>query len=367
MKPSMRSLPRRAPRSGRPFRSRNASRAGGRRRLVRCSMHESRTASRSASSSCAGTTVRWMKPIFITFALVRISPIPMCDLVLKGFLHAVLDPSIKDEYVKEQWDSQYYKQGVQSLRNAVSMFDSSSEHLKLIYALACQLHTRPITRPLPVLSSTSSSTSSSAAGPSSSSASSLTSHISKGYGSSFLRKTLSSRVILEQIRTRRSNDTFVVLSMRFALTLWPGGGTSSQFLLLADLVTDLLTQHHTTEYPTLSRMARDYLAIQGSAVASGHAFSSSKITGTARRSRLNAQTFEVLQLLKDGYRTGAISASEQAKRSAELEASDDEEWIWSYVSFRSRACIIVLYCLCLLYNVQLLNHVSITSIYWFGA
>ena len=66
-------------------------------------------------------------------------------------------------------------------------------------------------------------------------------------------------------------------------------------------------------------MARNYLAIQGSAVASECAFSSGKRTGTARRNKLNGQTFEALQLLKDAYRTGMISASEQAKHAGELE------------------------------------------------
>ena len=40
-------------------------------------------------------------------------------------------------------------------------------------------------------------------------------------------------------------------------------------------------QHQTLEYPTLSRMACDYLAIQGSATPSERAFSGGGITGTA--------------------------------------------------------------------------------------
>lgn len=75
----------------------------------------------------------------------------------------------------------------------------------------------------------------------------------------------------------------------------------------------------------LEKKSRRYLAIQGSAVASERAFSSGKRTGTAPRNRLNTQTFEALQLLKDGCRTGVISATEQAKRSADVVASDDEE------------------------------------------
>ena len=64
-------------------------------------------------------------------------------------------------------------------------------------------------------------------------------------------------------------------------------------------------------------MARDYLAIQGSAVASERAFSSGGITGTSRRNRLKPDVFEALQLLKDGYRTGLISAADEAAKHAE--------------------------------------------------
>jgi hypothetical protein len=65
-------------------------------------------------------------------------------------------------------------------------------------------------------------------------------------------------------------------------------------------------QHHAQQYPTLSKMARDYLAIQGSATPSERAFSSGGLTGTTRRNRLNAETFEALQLLKGDYRSGAL-------------------------------------------------------------
>ena len=72
-------------------------------------------------------------------------------------------------------------------------------------------------------------------------------------------------------------------------------------------------------------MTKDYLAIQGSAVASERAFSSGKITGTARRNRLKPETFEALQLLKDGYRTGLVDVSAQAQRAAHLVLDSDEE------------------------------------------
>jgi hypothetical protein len=67
------------------------------------------------------------------------------------------------------------------------------------------------------------------------------------------------------------------------------------------------------QYPTLSRMARDYLTIQGSAVPSELAFSSGGLTATARQNRLSGEIFETLQILKSGYRNGHICASEQAE------------------------------------------------------
>ena len=61
-------------------------------------------------------------------------------------------------------------------------------------------------------------------------------------------------------------------------------------------------------------MARDYLAIQGSATPSERAFSSGGTTGTAKRNRLNVEVFESLQLLKSAYRNGHISAHLEAEK-----------------------------------------------------
>ncbi|KIL54454.1 hypothetical protein M378DRAFT_92506 [Amanita muscaria Koide BX008] len=74
--------------------------------------------------------------------------------------------------------------------------------------------------------------------------------------------------------------------------------------------------HHSFQYPTLSSMARDYLAIQGSATPSERAFSSGGTTGTAKRNRLNVEAFEALQLLKSAYRNGHVGADSEAERHA---------------------------------------------------
>ena len=65
------------------------------------------------------------------------------------------------------------------------------------------------------------------------------------------------------------------------------------------------------QYPTLARIARDYLAVQGSSVPSKRAFSSGGLTGTRLRGRLSPDIFEALQVLKSGYRNGHIGAAEQ--------------------------------------------------------
>lgn len=61
-------------------------------------------------------------------------------------------------------------------------------------------------------------------------------------------------------------------------------------------------------------MARDYLAIQGSATPSERAFSGGGITGTANRNRLTVESFEALQILKSAYRNGHIGAATDAAK-----------------------------------------------------
>jgi hypothetical protein len=71
-------------------------------------------------------------------------------------------------------------------------------------------------------------------------------------------------------------------------------GVSDRLLHHLSPLTQSKLQHHSIQYPTLSRMARDYLAIQGSATPSERAFSSGGTTGTAKRNRLMPKAFEGL-------------------------------------------------------------------------
>ena len=87
-------------------------------------------------------------------------------------------------------------------------------------------------------------------------------------------------------------------------------------------------RQHDKVYPTLRSMARDYLAIQGSATPAERAFSSGGLTGTKLRNRLGTGVFEGLQILKSGYRNGHISAASQAAGHLEalIAGLDDREF-----------------------------------------
>jgi hypothetical protein len=84
-------------------------------------------------------------------------------------------------------------------------------------------------------------------------------------------------------------------------------------------MTYLHLQHHQTQFPTLARIARDYLAIQGSSVPLEHAFSSGGLTDTKARNQLKPETFEALQILKCCYRDGLFVVGDEA-------ASHDRTW-----------------------------------------
>ena len=125
-----------------------------------------------------------------------------------------------------------------------------------------------------------------------------------------------------------SNDILRVL-WKISRMLLLGGGVSDCLLHhLRPLTQSKLLQHHSIQYPTLSRMARDYLAIQGLATPSKRAFSSGGTTGTAKRNHLMPEAFKGLQLLKSAYRNGHFSADNEAhKHSLSLigtELADDD-------------------------------------------
>jgi hAT family C-terminal dimerisation region len=60
----------------------------------------------------------------------------------------------------------------------------------------------------------------------------------------------------------------------------------------------LIKQENAKTYPTLAWIALDVLPSQASAVPCEQLFSSAKLTATDRRSRLKAEIFEILQIMK---------------------------------------------------------------------
>jgi hypothetical protein len=69
-------------------------------------------------------------------------------------------------------------------------------------------------------------------------------------------------------------------------------------------------QQNSLQYPILSHIAQDYLAIQGSATPYERAFA---LTDTKHRNHLSLPVFEALQILKSACRNGHIMAGDQAE------------------------------------------------------
>ena len=106
-------------------------------------------------------------------------------------------------------------------------------------------------------------------------------------------------------------------------------GVSNCLLHNLSLLTQSKLQRHSIQYPTLSRIARDYLAIQGSATPSERAFSSGGTTSTAKRNRLTPEAFEALQLLKSAYHNGHLATDKEAQKHSlsliDFSETDDDE------------------------------------------
>jgi hypothetical protein len=95
------------------------------------------------------------------------------------------------------------------------------------------------------------------------------------------------------------------LKMELSMSLDIGVYVFPEILHLLTLLQKNSGPYH---YPTWARMARDYLAIQGSATPPECAFSGGGITGTACCSCLTPDAFKALQILKSTYQNGHIGA-----------------------------------------------------------
>ena len=76
----------------------------------------------------------------------------------------------------------------------------------------------------------------------------------------------------------------------------------------------LILQDNATRYPVLSRIALDYLPIQGSSVPCERVFSDAGLTDTKRRARLLPENFGAIQTVKGKYK------KEWRRRQAQIDA-----------------------------------------------
>ncbi|KIL66524.1 hypothetical protein M378DRAFT_75115 [Amanita muscaria Koide BX008] len=185
------------------------------------------------------------------------------------FICLALDPCVKLEYCRNQWDSGKFSKGERAFQN---VFD--------IYAGCYQVHkpagTKSSMVPAPMPQGT------------------------KGYGMSFLQKAIQAKQSASQPILNPHQELVDYLAAP-----------------LEDITTTDIVHwwgYRQVQYPILSRMARDYLAIQGSSVASERAFSSGGLTTTLLRNKLKPEHVEALQMVKNGYKNGWINATKDAKQ-----------------------------------------------------
>ncbi|KAH9477903.1 hypothetical protein JR316_0010135 [Psilocybe cubensis] len=82
---------------------------------------------------------------------------------------------------------------------------------------------------------------------------------------------------------------------------------------LCDYLESNLEQYHSKQYPTLSWIACNYLAIQGSFVAAEHSFSAGRLTNVLNRNQMDPELFGYLQILKGCYKSKLMTATNEAK------------------------------------------------------
>lgn len=121
------------------------------------------------------------------------------------------------------------------------------------------------------------------------------------YGAAWMQSAVASRIAEEA----QGADPLHELEAYLKSPLEPYGTLSTSGVMT-------WWKDHSVIYPTLARMARDLLAIQGSSTPSERQFSSARHIGTDFRNRLSPDMFEAVQTLKSGYKGGIISAHLEA-------------------------------------------------------
>ncbi|KIJ35961.1 hypothetical protein M422DRAFT_105062, partial [Sphaerobolus stellatus SS14] len=179
------------------------------------------------------------------------------DATSANIVCLILNPSVKMEYIKIHWDADWIAEACGTMEK---LFDKY--YVEPPSEAAEQNMQQKAPSPM---------------------------KIGSGYGSSWLTASIQKGLAAQRRNSDPRNELAQYLSNPPALgdddaVAWWG--------------------QHSVEYPTLSRIARDYLAIQGSAVPCERCFSSSALTGTNRRNHLLPKTFEALQILKNAYKAG---------------------------------------------------------------
>jgi hypothetical protein len=92
---------------------------------------------------------------------------------------------------------------------------------------------------------------------------------------------------------------------------------ASTICLIFHLIYSSMNQRHSFEYPTLARMARDYLAVPASSTDSERVFSHAKLFGTDRRASLGCENFEAVQILRSALSSGLLTIEQMAQYRAQ--------------------------------------------------
>jgi hypothetical protein len=130
-----------------------------------------------------------------------------------------------------------------------------------------------------------------------------------------MRAAVDARKVADQAKRSPCEElrAYLAVPLESAENIVTWWGVSCLYLIFSIDVQLMDCQQHSLQYPILACIARDYLAIQGSATPSERAFSSGALMDTKRCSRLTLPVFEALQILKSAYRNGHIKAGDQAE------------------------------------------------------
>ncbi|RDB20358.1 hypothetical protein Hypma_012704 [Hypsizygus marmoreus] len=204
-----------------------------------------------------------------------------------NILSIYLNPCTKDAYFANRWN-------FSGQEHARTVMERTFDKYSAAYAAERQDPTLPISAPI----------------------ASSTPKVG-GYGGNWLAFSLSNRLVDENATPK---DPRAELAEYLSTPLFPMDPSGK---------TDILKwwKLNGWRFPILSRMARDYLAVQGSSVPSERVFSDAGLTDTKRRRRLLAETFGAVQTVKARYKRERrlLEAKELSVREAQKKRWDADD------------------------------------------